>query len=355
MEILQHLGLALGLASLAGLNLYLTVAITGLAIRFDFLQLATQHQQLETLGHPAIITVALVLFTLEFFADKIPWVDSLWDSVHTFVRPAGAVLVALPALGTPVMEVIGGLVFGVAAATVHATKASTRLIVNASPEPVSNIVVSVVEDVAVVGLWALVVTNPVLSFWLFLAALICLWIVMPRLLRVVRANAWLMWNKLRLPGFAGDSDAVVLPEKLTAEEDMQINTQMTPKKYTVTWAAPCISGRVKKLGRVQPNIFGKLVAMQEHPGRLVFVGRAFFRRFARVLDIEGCEVSHESKFLSENLVIYDPGSKNQATFRFKRGQDIFVAKLVEALRQSSTEPSATGSGEPVGKEAVGVS
>src|SRR3569623_714836 len=99
MDILQELGVALGLASLAGINLYLTVLLAGLAIRFNLLHLATQYHSLEVLGHPAVIAVAGILYLMEFCADKVPWVDTLWDSVHTVIRPVGGTLLALQALG----------------------------------------------------------------------------------------------------------------------------------------------------------------------------------------------------------------------------------------------------------------
>ncbi len=92
---LDLLAVALGLAALAGINLYLTVFVTGLAIHFHWITLAPQYQSLEVVGNPWIITVAGVLYFLEFFADKIPWVDSIWDAVHTVIRPIGGALLAI--------------------------------------------------------------------------------------------------------------------------------------------------------------------------------------------------------------------------------------------------------------------
>ena len=138
----------MGLASLAGINLYLTVLVTGLAIRFEWVSLAAQHESLAILGNEWIIGVAGVLFLVEFFADKIPWVDSAWDSVHTVVRPAGGILLALAALGEldPVVSVIAALLFGTVSLTTHAAKAGGRVLVNLSPEPVSNSATSLAED-----------------------------------------------------------------------------------------------------------------------------------------------------------------------------------------------------------------
>src|SRR3981081_482874 len=101
MDRLNLLGVALGLAALAGINLYLTVFVTGLAIHFHWIALAPDSQTLEVLANPWIITIAGVLYFLEFLADKIPWVDSIWDAVHTVIRPIGGALLAIQLLGSP--------------------------------------------------------------------------------------------------------------------------------------------------------------------------------------------------------------------------------------------------------------
>ena len=99
MEVLQTLSVALGLAALSGYSLYLTVFSTGLAIHYGWVHLAPQFESLSVLGDPAILIVSGVLFALEFFADKIPWVDTIWDAVHTVIRPVGGAFLATRALG----------------------------------------------------------------------------------------------------------------------------------------------------------------------------------------------------------------------------------------------------------------
>src|SRR5215207_8779040 len=113
METLQTLGIALGLASLAGLNLYLTVFVTGLAIQQQWINVAQTYPELAILGHPAILAIAGVLYVIEAVADKVPWVDSMWDTVHTLIRPVGGAFLALHVLGTlePTMEIIAALLF----------------------------------------------------------------------------------------------------------------------------------------------------------------------------------------------------------------------------------------------------
>jgi len=100
---LNLLSVALGLAALAGINLYLTVFATGLAIHFHWITLGPDYQALDILGHPAVIIISGVFYFLEFFADKIPWVDSIWDAVHTVIRPIGGALLAIQVIGHPAL------------------------------------------------------------------------------------------------------------------------------------------------------------------------------------------------------------------------------------------------------------
>lgn len=199
MQILQHLGLALGLASLAGLNLYLTVFIAGVLMHFNLLHLADQYHDLAALGHPWVIGVSGALYLVEFFADKVPWLDSLWDSIHTIIRPAGGTLVALQALGDmpPHVQVIAGLLAGGAALTTHTAKAGTRLLANHSPEPVSNVALSLGEDAAVVGGSALAFLTPVVALVVFTLVLVGLWLLLPRLFRLLRGSLRALSSKWR--------------------------------------------------------------------------------------------------------------------------------------------------------------
>jgi hypothetical protein len=176
MTLLDQLGVAFGLATLAGVNLYLTVLVAGLAVRFQWLDLAASHEQLAVLGNPWVIGVAAVLFIIEFCADKIPMVDSVWDSVHTLIRPAGGVLLALTALGglDPVVIAIAALLAGTASLSTHGAKSGARAMVNLSPEPVSNSIASVTEDGMVLGGLALIGFFPTIALFVFLGlAVLC--------------------------------------------------------------------------------------------------------------------------------------------------------------------------------------
>src|SRR5215213_8535409 len=151
MELLSALGRTLGFSFAAGINLYATTAIIGLASRYHWVNLPAQYQIFDNTW---VIGVALVLYVVEFVADKIPWVDSMWDAVHTVIRPAGGAFIAVATLGqaSPAVEGLAALMGGTLAAGTHFTKAGTRAVANTSPEPFSNWILSITEDVFVVGL-----------------------------------------------------------------------------------------------------------------------------------------------------------------------------------------------------------
>ena len=158
-EPLMTLGRTLGFSFAAGINLYATVAILGLASRYGWVALPPQYQAFD---NDWIIGLAIALYVIEFVADKIPWVDSVWDAVHTVIRPIGGALIAITTLGdaSPAAEVTIGLVGGALAAGTHFGKAGTRVMANASPEPFSNWFLSLAEDAFVVGLGVLALKYP---------------------------------------------------------------------------------------------------------------------------------------------------------------------------------------------------
>ena len=174
MTLPDQLGIALGLATLAGVNLYLTTLIAGLAVRFQWVELSAANTHLAALANPWIIGIAAAMFVIEFFADKIPWFDSMWDAIHTLIRPAGAILLALAALGEmdPAVLVAGSLFAGTASLATHGTKAGLRAFLNLSPEPVSNSVASVTEDGLVLGGLGLIGLSPAIAFFLFLGIVV---------------------------------------------------------------------------------------------------------------------------------------------------------------------------------------
>ena len=166
---LGTLGFAMGSAWLSGINLYVTVLTLGLLQRFHLAQLPGN---LDYLGHTWVLIAAAVLYAIEFIADKIPAIDSVWDMVHTFIRvPAGAVLAASAvAHFDPSVRAIALLVGGGIALTSHGTKAATRLAANTSPEPVSNVVLSLAGDALAIGTSVLMTIHPAILIAIVLIA-----------------------------------------------------------------------------------------------------------------------------------------------------------------------------------------
>lgn len=183
MSAVELIALASTVSLLAGWRLYLVTFAVGLAMKFGWIALPQQLHALDVLANYWIITIAGIGTIAEFFADKVPWVDSLWDTIHSVVRPVGGALLSMAIIdgGDPAWQVGSFLLGGGAALLAHAGKAGARALVNASPEPFSNIAVSTSEDVATAGLLGLAIANPIaaalialilviLSLWLALTA-----------------------------------------------------------------------------------------------------------------------------------------------------------------------------------------
>jgi Domain of unknown function (DUF4126) len=183
MTALELIALAASTSLLAGWRLYLVTLITGLGMKLGWVPLPEHLEALEVLANNWVLAAAALGTLAEFFADKIAWVDSLWDSIHSVIRPLGGALLSLAIVdsGDPAWQVASFLLGGGAALLAHAGKAGARTLVNASPEPFSNIAVSTAEDVATGGLLALAIAYPVtaaviaailvtLSLWLVIAA-----------------------------------------------------------------------------------------------------------------------------------------------------------------------------------------
>ena len=163
MGLVELLGLAGSVSLIAGWRLYLTVFVTGLAMRLQWISLPENLQMLDALANPWILAISALGALAEFFADKILWLDSIWDTIHTAIRPLGGALLALAVVdaGDPAWQVAVFLLGGGAALMSHGAKAGARALVNTSPEPVSNAIVSTGEDIATGGLLFLAFANPV--------------------------------------------------------------------------------------------------------------------------------------------------------------------------------------------------
>jgi hypothetical protein len=188
MESVLPIASALGLGMLAGVRLYATVLVVGLLVRFEWVALPASWQQASVLADTRVLVVAAVACAIEFVADKIPWVDSAWDAVHAAIRPVGAALLSSSLFTSldPVYQMLLCLLAGSAALSGHSAKASIRLAVNHSPEPFSNVAVSLVEDAFVAGGLYLLVKHP--------------WVMGSLALGIVSLAAWLaprMYRALR--------------------------------------------------------------------------------------------------------------------------------------------------------------
>lgn len=197
MDAVSLFGSAAGLGWLAGIRLYFTVFALGLAVRLGWFQPSDEAQYLHLLASTPVLVISGIMLVCEFAADKIPWFDSIWDSVHTLIRPAGAAALGVAALGSwdEQTTLLAGLISGGAALTGHTSKAAARAAINHSPEPFSNWLMSSIEDLFVpFGLWV-VLAHPLvaaIAFLIFLVIFILLartvWRLFMGVLRHVRSK-----------------------------------------------------------------------------------------------------------------------------------------------------------------------
>jgi len=179
---MEIIGIAGSVSLLAGWRLYLCIFATGLAMRLEVLPLPEHLASLSVLGNPWVLAIAAFGALAEFFADKVMWLDSAWDTLHTLIRPVGGALLALAIVdpSDSTTQVVAFLLGGGASFLAHGGKASARAVVNASPEPVSNVVASSAEDVATVGLLWLAYEYPLaaggIALVLLVLALSMLWL-----------------------------------------------------------------------------------------------------------------------------------------------------------------------------------
>jgi len=312
MEVLQTLSVALGLAALSGYSLYLTVFATGLSIHLGWVHLAPQFASLSVLGDPIILVVSGILFVLEFFADKIPWVDSVWDAVHTVIRPLGGAFLAVRALGStnPVFEVVVALLGGAMSFASHSLKASTRLVVNSSPEPFSNIAVSTGENILVLGAVTLLWHYPVVVFSICVVVFAITFYLLPKIWRSISVHLWMIARKLNRLSTA-DVDTK-LPDQFPARFETSFRC-LTGRESTVSWAAPCVSGKGKNL---EPNRFGYLIATNEDLNKVYFVTKSLFGDGSKMIEVD--RVTLEQRLLCLELNLQTKGQKYILKFDHSR-------------------------------------
>jgi hypothetical protein len=194
MEVLAGLGRTLGFSFAAGINLYATVAILGLTSRYGWVALPEQYRIFD---NDIVIGAAIVMYLIEFVADKVPWVDSVWDAVHTVIRPVGGAVIAVTTLGdaSPATEGLVALLGGTLAAGTHLTKTGTRAVANTSPEPFSNWILSLAEDAFVIGLGVIALKYPVVAAMIVMVGVVLMIVFAAWIVRAVRRR----WSRTELP------------------------------------------------------------------------------------------------------------------------------------------------------------
>ena len=292
MEALHLLGSTMGLGFVSGLNLYATVLTVGLGVRLGLITLHPELSGLAVLSSPYVLVAAGILFVVEFLADKIQWIDSIWDTVHTFIRPLGAALVGASAIGVMNAEaaVIAALCAGVSL-TAHSTKAGTRLLANHSPEPFSNIGLSLVEDVLAVSGTFLALKYPSVMMVLVAVFLIAFIWFAPKVFRLVRVeyHATLALLKRFVSKIAGK--------------------HRSGPEISVPFEIRAIAGKGVK--RLRHSI-GQL---QINDDSLIFVSKRGFRQREHRIDRASIEdINFKKRLLLDRLTITTNGKQQQFYF-----------------------------------------
>ncbi len=218
MEIIAKLGSLLGLSFVSGINLYATVAVVGLVTKYNLVQ--GLPPEFQALNNNLIITVAIILYACEFLADKVPGFDTFWDAIHTVIRPFGGALIALMAVGkaSPGAEVLAFMIGATMAGTSHLAKSGFRILINTSPEPFSNMVVSVAEDLGVVGLAYLSMAHPIMALVITAILTIIIMVTLPVLWRAVRMLFSGLWYRLKgLLGTSAESTSKAISMKISSQ------------------------------------------------------------------------------------------------------------------------------------------
>lgn len=324
----------MGLGLVSGLNLYATVLTVGLGIRLGLITLNPELSGLAVLASPYVLLVAGVIYLVEFFADKIPWVDSIWDGVHTVIRPLGAAVIGATAIGAvkPEAAVIAALCAGVSLSG-HSVKAGTRLLANHSPEPFSNIALSLGEDVLVViGSWVALAHPAIMVTVVAIFMIAFVWFAPKafRLMRVEYLATFALLKKLYLmatqyafgggrplaaaageftvpvdvaavPGEAVDSDDV--PEHLLHHLDNKIASRGS--RFLIR----CTAGKGVK------NLRHSVGYLQIDDDSLVFVTKRMFRLRDHQIERRAIEdIQFNKRLLLDRLIIRTNGKQQQFYF-----------------------------------------
>jgi hypothetical protein len=296
MATIQLLGPLMGIASACGINLYATILTIGLGTRFGFLQLPPDLVGLSILASPYVLLAAGIAYAIEFFVDKIPWVDSIWDAIHTVIRPIGAVILGMTALSNmdPAMEVAILILCGGLALTTHSTKAGTRIIANHSPEPFTNIGLSLIEDVLAVVISWLSIKHPLFIFSAVLVFLFIFIFIFPKIFRLIRLELTALRALFRSLFISKKemTDDIILFDQVPDRYSDHIVTADIP------FCIRCGAGKGVNVGR---NCLGFLYLFKNH---LSFTTRKNFRYRTFDIDLNNVKkIKHERKIFFDRLIL----------------------------------------------------
>jgi Domain of unknown function (DUF4126) len=357
MDTLELIGSTMGLGFLAGIRLYATVFALGLAIRFGWFHPGPSGAGLLILAHPAVLTASGLACLLEFFADKVPWVDSFWDSFHTFIRPIGAILLAAASFGNfdPAVKVTLMILCGVVALASTGSKASTRLAINHSPEPFSNIGISLIEDAIIpFGMWISLKHPEIAMAFVSIFLGVFLWLA-PKIFRSVRLRWVALW--VWLGGSNTSSQGGMQAGRDNGQSARSIPSgRHEALRVVAAQAAPIPAGYARRaqqtLGLTEPprgiraaatktidgmgNSIGYLAIGED---KLTFVAKRWFRK--RV---------HSIKFAEADSIEWKRGLlMHRLVVRTPQGERAFhVFKDVQIPESSATAPS----NQPLAHDAV---
>jgi hypothetical protein len=343
-DIFSLLGSTMGLGFVSGVNLYAAVLTLGLGMRFGLIHPYPGISHLEALTNPYILAAAGVLYLVEFVADKIPWVDSVWDTFHSLIRPIGAAAMAATAIGSldPATKTMVILASGGTAFSSHSTKAGTRVAVNHSPEPFSNIILSLFEDgIAVVGTWV-AATHPIVMLVIVVMFLALFAWLSPKIFRLIRVEliavlslAKKLWSSKRryvLRTTDGSTFAMGMGDELQSRTDKSALLDAMPQKHAEYWQdnfqpgqtvfrVRCVAGKGVKGLR---NSVGYLHHTNDG---LVFLTRRLFRFRTHRTDLKDVEDLCFKRGLLVDRVSFRTGKKQQVFVFFKHnlnhGQEAF--------------------------------
>ena len=319
----------LALAALCGLSLYLTLGICGLGIHFGWFQVPAWASGLDMLGDPVVIAILAVFSLLEFAWDKIRWINTISDFVHTLIRPLGAVFLASKATDTldnPVLIILCVIFAGMLALAAHLLKAGIHSAVNIHPAASLTIALGLLEKVMVV-----VLVFAVFNFQDFVLAAVGLFLLVfalsfSWLLRNFNAQFQFLLGRFKARDFETDPEKVVLPTVLDYRFEARLRTQKDPDER-FEWAMPCFTGRMTRIGW---NVPGYLIQTSNHMA-LYFIGRKNGRTVYRNANFFNCKVGYEENYLFDAIRVRDVKTRSMYTFRFPKHHQAYARKIYNIL------------------------